>query len=135
MEGQPAAFKLFNPEDDRSLQAFVTEATTYVRLMALGAACIPKLLAVGRLPHSGVPVLALTLGHPVSQDHLQQHAEAAQSCLLELHSAGFAHGDVRKENFLLIDGQVVIIDLERCLQADEDTCANDMERLQQCLSG
>lgn len=103
--------------------------------MVLGAACVPKLLALGRLPHSDVPVLALTLGHPVSQDLLQQRAAAARSCLQELHSAGFAHGDVHKGNFLLIDGQVVIIDLERCSQADADSRERDMERLQQCLSG
>lgn len=92
--------------------------------------CVPKLLALGRMPHSGVPVLALSLGKPMNMQLLQQHAAAARECLLGLHAAGFAHGDVRPSNFVqTVGGIVLLCDLESCSAASEMACQQDLQRL------
>lgn len=129
VDGSPAAFKTFNTKDHHAMSAFVAEASAYVRLKHMQGVCVPKLLALGRLPHSGMPVLALSLGEPMSTQLLQDHAAAAEVCLQHLHGAGFAHGDVRACNFLQIDGQVVVCDLETCSAADEQACEQDLDRL------
>ncbi|WIA20003.1 hypothetical protein OEZ85_005875 [Tetradesmus obliquus] len=132
VDGSPAALKTFNVKDHYAMSAFVAEASAYVMLRAKWGVCMPKLLALGRLPHSGVPVLALSLGEPLSTQLLKQHGTAAKACLKGLHKAGFAHGDVRASNFLLIDGKVVVCDLETCCAADEQACDQDLDRLD-CL--
>ncbi|WIA10292.1 hypothetical protein OEZ85_010486 [Tetradesmus obliquus] len=132
VDGSPAALKIFNVKDHYAMSAFVAEASAYVMLQAKWGVCMPKLLALGRLPHSGVPVLALSLGEPLSTQLLKQHGTAAKACLKGLHKAGFAHGDVRASNFLLIDGKVVVCDLETCCAADEQACDQDLDRLD-CL--
>lgn len=134
VDGHPAAFKTFRLNDHEALRAFVAEASAYVCLEGLQGVRVPKLLALGRLPHSGVPVLALSLGEPMSKQLLQQHAAGAEACLRGLHGAGVAHGDVRASNFLLIDGQVAVCDLETCSAADEEACQQDLDRLHCLLS-
>jgi hypothetical protein len=130
----PAALKVFSIKDAASLSAFVAEATTYVQLQEQQSVCVPKLLALGRMPHSGVPVLALSLGEPMTMQLLQQHATAAKECLQGLHAAGWAHGDVRPSNFVRVGGTVVLCDLESCSAATEAARKQDTELLHTHLS-
>lgn len=133
MDGQLAAFRSFKPSDQDALSAFVAEASAYVRLAHLQGVCIAQLLALGRLPHSGVPVLALSLGEPMSRQLLQQHAAAVEECLQRLHAAGVALGDVHAANFWLVGWQVVVSDLAACRAADDDERQWDWDQLESLL--
>lgn len=105
-----------------------------MQLQDVQAVCVPKLLALGRMPHSGDPVLAVALGEPMNLQLLQQHATAAEKCLQHLHDAGIAHGDVRPSNFVQIGGTVVLCDLESCSAASEMACQQELQRLHTLLS-
>eukprot|EP00882_Tetradesmus_deserticola_P011811 GHRQ01012502.1.p1 GENE.GHRQ01012502.1~~GHRQ01012502.1.p1 ORF type:complete len:378 (+),score=137.39 GHRQ01012502.1:835-1968(+) len=134
LKGVPAAFKAYSCKDYFSMSAFVAEAKAYMKLQGAWGELVPKLLALGRLPDSGVPVLVVSLGEPMDVRLLHQHAAAAAACLQRFHAAGFAHGDVRAGNFVLLDSKVVLCDLETCRPAEEEACKQDKVQLRGLLS-
>ena len=50
---------------------------------------------------------------------LVPHSEVALSTLASIHDAGMLHGDVRKENILVGDAGVTLIDFSHSTQCDD----------------
>jgi RIO-like serine/threonine protein kinase len=129
--------KVFNFYDDFACADFLREVDAYMQLQPLQGSCIPEMLTVGRLPHSGHPLLAVRLGEPVHEPLTSAVAEGIRHALKQLHAAGVAHGDVRLRNVLLLPGEqghVLLWDLERCvLHANEEAVAADERDLESLL--
>jgi tRNA A-37 threonylcarbamoyl transferase component Bud32 len=129
--------KVFDFYDDFACADFVREVDAYMQLQPLQGSCIPEMLTVGRLPHSGHPVLAVRLGEPVHQPVTPAVAAGIRHALKQLHAAGAAHGDVRLQNMLMQPGEhahVLLCDLERCiLRANDEALAADEQELESLL--
>jgi hypothetical protein len=117
-----------------ALQLFLAEAVAYSRLAELQGSSIVPLLALGRLPHSGEPALALALGQPLPRPVTQELAATAKGAVASLHDAGFSHGDVRSSNLLVYEGKVVLCDLQTCvLGTSQDIRQQELAELQHVL--
>jgi len=128
--GTPAAIKIYTLED-AALARFTREVSMYLAMQQ--EPCIVPLLAVGLLPHTYRPVIALAEGQPLS-DQLPSHLHArAQEALCELHQAGWSHGDVSARNMLLYNKRVVFCDLETCAPIAKVGREQDMHDLQSML--
>lgn len=110
--------KVFDVNDHFGFAQFHHELSAYTQLQRLQGRCIPKVLAVGRLPHSGEPLLAVQLGDPLPEPITPELAAGIRRTLQQLHAAGAVHGDVRLQNMLMRpeqEGHVLLCDLERCI--------------------
>ncbi len=120
---------MFDPRDDDTALSFVMEASMYVQLVDAYGDCVPPLLALGRLPHTGAPALALPMGEPVPKPLPQEVVTAARVSLQTLHAAGFCHGDVRCENLLKYGSKFLWCDLETCTVLTESGRIRDSAQL------
>jgi hypothetical protein len=101
------------------LVADYTEEKAREYLNAVAASNSPNLLRPishgGPIEHNGekyywsVFPLADELPNPPSEQHVRE----ARRGLEDLHGLGLSHGDVKKENCMLYNGQVVWIDYDR----------------------
>eukprot|EP00882_Tetradesmus_deserticola_P030164 GHRQ01033845.1.p2 GENE.GHRQ01033845.1~~GHRQ01033845.1.p2 ORF type:complete len:147 (-),score=51.62 GHRQ01033845.1:548-988(-) len=129
-----AAIKVYN-RTGAALHLFVAEAVNYILLSEVQGSSIPKLLALGRLPHSGAPVLALTLCQLLPLPPLrEQFAASAREALACLHAMGHSHGDLTGSNLLVFEGRVLLCDLQTCQRgAGQDSLQRDVADLEQLL--
>lgn len=138
MGGQPAVLKVFSADDPEAVAAFLREAGAYKRLAAVQGQCIPQLLALGRQPHTGAPMIALSEHQPVQPGQLSGVVcAAAEAALQALHAQGVAHGDVHAGNLLTEGSRVLLCDLERACSAHagDPACEKDVAELVQMQEG
>lgn len=94
------------------------ESQVMRELHRVGVGCIPELHEVLHFSNGCVGLLMADCGsslrQPMSETELIDFATRAASCLAELHTAGWVHGDVKESNFCRndADGRVTLIDLE-----------------------
>ena len=128
--GSPAVVKIFTLEG-AALSFFTNEVSAYLALQQ--EPCILPLLAVGRLPHTGRPMIALAEGQPLPEPLTSELRAEAEAALHELHHAGWCHGDIKARNMLMYNGRVVFCDLETCGPCTEAGRDEDMQALQSML--
>jgi len=128
--GTPAAIKIYTLEE-AALASFTREVFVYLAMQQ--QPCIVPLLAVGLLPHTDRPVIALSEGQPMPEQLPSHLRTQAQGAMLELHQAGWSHGDVSVRNMLLYNKRVVFCDLETCAQLTEAGREQDMQDLHSML--
>jgi predicted unusual protein kinase regulating ubiquinone biosynthesis (AarF/ABC1/UbiB family) len=99
-------------------ELFETELKAYNQLRPLQGAAIPR--CYGSCRYNGTDALLLerlegvSLGSPEGATlKLEQLAELLDPCYRALHSFGVDHGDPHPGNFQLLDGKLVVLDLEQ----------------------
>eukprot|EP00878_Enallax_costatus_P021741 GHUV01023032.1.p1 GENE.GHUV01023032.1~~GHUV01023032.1.p1 ORF type:complete len:130 (+),score=15.96 GHUV01023032.1:283-672(+) len=117
-----------------AMTAFLHEATTSMKLPGLQGTSIMPLLALGRLPHTGLPALVFPMADPLPHPVPPTLKEEAESALRMLHDAGYTHGDIHRRNMLVLEGKVLFCGLEACRsRATPEACAAEIELLHEVL--
>lgn len=117
-----------------ALQMFLAEAAAYINLADMQGSSITQLLALGRLPHSGMPALVLALGQPLPHTVPDRLATSAKEALAHLHEAGFSHNDISLSNLLVFNSRVLLCDLQTCQSgAAQQSFQQDVARLHRLL--
>ena len=131
------AVKVYNLQQHGAAAAYKTEKLAYQELEALQGKTIPHLLRSGLLLHTSAPVIVTSLeGDALEEDERvpKQLHKPIREALKALHTAGAAHGDVRRSNFLVSGGKVQLVDLgQTVLQASKAQKKADMQSLKAML--
>jgi hypothetical protein len=119
-----------NGEEDELEELFDTEVKAYNRLKPLQGVVIPH--SYGCLNYNGSKALLLERLGGVSLRSpegatlgLEELSGLLQPCYRALHTFGVQHDDPQPANFQLVDGKIMVLDLERVmfdLSADEKAC-------------
>jgi predicted Ser/Thr protein kinase len=59
----------------------------------------------------------------------KEDLSACIAVLRRLHSLGLVHGDVNRNNFLIMDGYARLIDFDSCAAANKDAVAEELDRV------
>ena len=128
-----------------SMQVLLNEIRAYIRLVHLWSKHVPKLWYWGTTCNGSVLVLATELLPGVSLAQYTNHIglisqEAAQDALAALsavHAAGMLHGDIRRENVMLLAEDahpcVRLIDFGFAQDAQADKMSREMKMFKQLL--
>lgn len=99
-------------------ELFDTEVKAYGQLKPLQGVVIPR--CYGRLSYKGTRALLLeqlegvSLASPEGATlELKELSELLQPCYRALHAFGIHHDDPHPSNFQLVDGKLMVLDLER----------------------
>ncbi|KAK5655574.1 hypothetical protein OQA88_5505 [Cercophora sp. LCS_1] len=128
-------------EEEIKAELFDTEVKAYGRLKPLQGVVIPAYY--GRLHYNGIRALILEYLEGVSLSspegatlRLEELSTLLQPCYQALHAFGVHHDDPNLSNFQLVNGKIMVLDLE---SAVFDLSANDqayfMKTSIECLAG
>ncbi len=137
-DGRPVALKVYNLQKCGAAAAYEQEKLAYGALESLQGVIIPHLLCSGLLQHTAAPVIVTSFeGAAMDEDKRvppRLHARMRKA-LEAFHATGAAHGDVRRSNFLVGDGdRVWLIDLGRSVvKASKDEKDQDKQQLKAIL--
>ena len=124
--------KVYDLQQHGAAAAYENEKLAYQKLEALQGKAIPHFLGSGLLLHTAAPVIVTSLeGVALAEGKRvpQKLHKPMQKALQALHNAGAAHGDVRLSNFLVSDGEVLLVDLgQTVLLASPKQKEADMQR-------
>ena len=96
------------------------EISMYRKFQDLQGSFIPTLIWDGHFGSNLYGLATSIEGEPLPVRLTRNIKLGALRCLRAIHQKGYAHGDVRRENFVRrSDGRIILLDLEACKAASK----------------
>ena len=124
--------KVFDDSKVEGITSFIAELKAYHALHDLQGGTVPKLHSFGRMGRTGCPaIITHWAGHTVRAGQLStQQRAAAKQVLCAMHTCHVSHGDVRLDNILWKQGQIVYCDFgQSSINTTSVKCQQDFQML------